>query len=291
MRARPLEPDPETALGYRPPSGRPSGPIDCLPVDETFLSNHLAPAFGDPQLIDGRWWPATLNRHLGDKPTYGFSTEYEATWRPEARRMLLVRLAALVERARQAETALAEQPQLVIKETNGSHAADLVASLLPGSRMLLLIRDGRDVVDSLLDAYAPDGFLARSEARTEPLDRAERLDWAARLWACNSDASLRALADYDPARSRILRYEDLLSDPQGELTGLFDWLGLTRSPERIARIVSNCSFEAIPADQRGPGKRARSARVGTWRDNLSVAESARLDQIFGPLLDRFGYAR
>ena len=49
----------------------------------------------------------------------------------------------------------------MIKEVDGSHAADVVMSLFPRSRMLFLVRDGRDVIDSLLDANSPVGWLTR----------------------------------------------------------------------------------------------------------------------------------
>ena len=111
---------------------------------------------------------------------------------------------------------LARDPEVVIKETNGSHAADLVMAMLPVSRLLHLVRDGRDVVDSLLDAYKPGAFMANNQKQsfgTEEL-RATRMLWAARLWACNVDMTMRAIAAHPPELCRTVRYEDLLADPR-----------------------------------------------------------------------------
>ncbi len=68
------------------------------------------------------------------------------------------------------------------------------------SRLLLLIRDGRDVVDSLLAAYKPDAFMANKlqYSFSTADERREGLLWAARLWACNTDMTLKAMEAHDP---------------------------------------------------------------------------------------------
>ena len=50
---------------------------------------------------------------------------------------------------------------VVVKEP-GSHAADTIMDLFPDSTLIFLLRDGRDVVDSWLDAYR-DGSWATDE--------------------------------------------------------------------------------------------------------------------------------
>ncbi len=105
--------------------------------------------------------PTSLNRLLRARSRATRSrSAYEDVWRPEVRRLTLIRLYAVIERAREAGLKLADDPPLmVIKEVNGSHGADLVMSLFPRSKMIFLVRDGRDVLDSLLDANT-DGRLA-----------------------------------------------------------------------------------------------------------------------------------
>jgi hypothetical protein len=289
--AHPLDPDPESALGFREPGPGASGPFDSVPVDETFISNHLSPALADPRIVAGRWVPGTLNNLLATKPAYVFSDEYADVWEPAARTMALTRLGGVLEKARAAGIPLTPDPAMVIKETNGSHAADIVMRVMPSSRLLLLIRDGRDVVDSLMAANQPGGFMASKLERAfeTPEERAEGLGWAARLWACNTDMTLKAIESHDPALARVVRYEDLLADTVGEMRGLNDWLGLERSDEWLARLAEAHSFSALPAGQTGPLTRNRAAKPGLWRENLSDEEQRTVNEICGPLLERFGY--
>jgi hypothetical protein len=194
--AYPLAPNPEATTIFDPPAEQVgwTRPFDVLPVDESFISNHLAPAFADPREVDGAYVPGTINNYLGKRPVYAYSDAYREVWAPEARRFALVRLFGFLSRARDEGVALTPDPLLVIKEVNGSHAADLIMGLMPGSRLLFLVRDGRDVVDSLLHAYQPGGFLARHQGRAfeTPEERAEGLRWAAILSKNNAFMSRRA---------------------------------------------------------------------------------------------------
>lgn len=288
--SHPLRPDPRTAVGFRAP-GRAARPFDVVPVDESFIPNHLAPALGDPREVEGKFVPGTLNNYLARKPAYMLSDEYAELWRPELRRLALVRLNGFLDRAAADGFRLDPGAHMVIKEGNGSHASDLVMSLLPRARMVFLVRDGRDVVDSLLHAYAPGGFLARNQGVevSTPVQRAETVRWAARMWACNVDVTHKALAEHPPGLSRIVRYEDLLADTRAELGPLLDWIGLKRDSDALDRAIENRSLTAVPSARRGPGQRVRTATPGLWRENLSSEEQDAVAEIVGPRLAALGY--
>jgi hypothetical protein len=260
-------------------------------VDESFISNHLSPAFGDPREVDGSYVPGTINNYLGDRPVYAYSKAYREVWAPEARRFALVRLYAFAERARAEGIPVTQDPALIIKEVNGSHAADLVMGLMPRSRLLFLVRDGRDVVDSLMHAYAPGGFLARHQgySYSTPEERLEGVAWASRLWSCNVDMTLRAIDAHTPGLSHTVRYEDLLADNAARIEELNAWIGLDRSREQLDSMLEATSFEAVPDKRRGSTERNRAARPGLWRENLSEDEQRICMEIMGPRLKRLGY--
>ena len=289
----PLFPDPEATTIFRPPaaSGSWPRPFDTIPVDESFISNHLSPAFADPREVDGSYVPGTINNYLGERPVYAYSRAYRAVWAPEARRSALVRLYGFLARARDEGIKTSDDPLLIVKEVNGSHAADLVMGLMPRSRLLFLVRDGRDVVDSLMHAYQPGGFLARHQGYSFETreERLEGVGWAARLWACNVDMTLRAIDAHPAELSHTVRYEDLLADNAARIEALNSWLGLERTAAERDRMLADTSFAAVPDRRRGATERNRAARPGLWRENLSEEEQRTCAEIMGSRLEKLGY--
>jgi hypothetical protein len=293
MLCHPLKVDPNSDVGFKWREGW-QGEAPALPVNEFLISSHIVPGNGVAQMENGVVLPKTLNRFSGAFASYAFSAAYEDVWRPEVRRLTLIRLYAVVERAREAGLKLAGDPPLmVIKEVNGSHGADVVMSLFPRSRMIFLVRDGRDVLDSLLDANKAGGWLTKrgggkgayeTEEERREFVRENCLNWAGRMTICT-----RAYEDHDPALRRRIRYEDLLADTDGALADLAGWLDLPGGPKRIQNIAKSHSFEAVPEKRKGPGKVRRSATPGGWREGLTPEEQEMAQEIMGSRLVELGY--
>ena len=278
-------------VGFAPPPAWRS-PLDAVPVDEFLVSRHIAPPSGEPVDVDGGLVPATLNNYVGDFPGYAFARAFADVWGPELRRLVLVRLAATLERAAAEGIRLSDAPLILIKEVNGSHASDVVMSLFPRSRMLFLVRDGRDVLDSRVHAHGEGGWLAEVEG-AQFRTPAERLAWvrsASREWVCNMDATRRAHDAHDPERRRVVGYEELLADPAGGLRSLFAWLGLARDSHRVEEIVADTAFSAIAAERRGESEPFRAATPGLWRRNLTADEQEVAEAVMGERLVELGYA-
>ena len=186
-----------TPTGIDPSRFRPRGG-DVMPINESYIAHHFGP-LRDPLPPPGSPSSPLLNDLRSADPAYFFSDEYEQSWRDPLRRLALERLAAQETRAAQ-EHGLSD-PLVLIKEPNGSHASDLIAKLLPGSRMIFLLRDGRDVIDSMMDADSEGGWRTRTEG-VEPLRTPEQRIGAVRrqahLWLLRTAATERACA---PART------------------------------------------------------------------------------------------
>jgi hypothetical protein len=293
MLCYPLEAKRDEPLGFSWPEGW-RDPVPAVAVDEFLISSHLAPHQGGVIDIFDTPFPATLNGLFQRRSSYAFSEEFADVWRPEARRFTLVRLHAVVERARRAGLDVPPgPPAVVIKEVNGSHAADLVMSLFPRSRMIFMLRDGRDILDSLLDANSPGGWLTRTGLGKggfdSPEERLEFVRDTCRNWAAKINVCARAYEAHDPSLRKMIRYEDLLADTQGLLGELTEWLGLPHDEPRIREIVDRHSFAEVPEKRRGPGKRRRAASPGQWKESLTPEERDLAQEIMGPNLAELGY--
>ncbi len=286
----PLALEPDDGLGFSlPERGRGGTVLDALPVNEFLLGQHLAPPTGDPmKLANGQYVPATVNSFWSSSPDYTLSKDFEDVWRPELRRFALIRLHAMVERAA-SRFPVREDPVVVIKDVGASQAADVTMSLLPRSRFLFLVRDGRDVIDSLVHAAQPGSWFSRV---AKPLisseeDRLEFVREKAIDWACWTDACRRAWARHPPELRRMVRYEALLADTVDELGSLCRWIGLERDrPALEAAICANAFGANEPT---GPNEFARAASPGLWRQNLSEEEQRVAEEVIGDRLADLGY--
>jgi hypothetical protein len=263
---------------------------NVVPIDETYLLHHLAPLRPIPGELADQPPPDAfvINGERRDDPGYFFSDPYEEAWRPELRRLALARLHAQSQRAAR-EHGLGD-PLVLIKEPNGSHAAELLMSLLPRSRMIFLLRDGRDVIDSLLDARAAEGWVgAPNMDLADPVERLEYVRRQSRLWLNSIDAVQSAYAAQPEELRWALRYEDLLARPLEVLRPLTEWLGAARDDAELRESIEANAFEAIPRRLRGRGTPRRAATPGLWRENMSPAEQDAMLEIIGSKLAELGY--
>jgi len=284
MLCAPLKPTQSKPLGFTW-SDSWTGRASAIPVDEFLISSHIVPTSGGTVDLMGSKRFGTLNGYMANRPSYAFSTEFEEFWRPEIRRTTLVRLYGVIERARDAGLNVpARLPLMVIKEVNGSHGADVVMSLFPRSKLIFLVRDGRDVLDSLTAAHSPEGFI-RAKRETD-------LEWVreqCERWAARVDVCSRAFENHDPELRRQIRYEDLLSDTTGVVGELYEWLGLATADRRVETVVERRSFDAVPDANKGPGKHHRSATPGGWQEGLSQQAKAVAQEVMGERLAKLGY--
>ena len=156
--------------------------------------------------------------------------------------------------------------------------------LFPDSPLIAVVRDGRDVVASLLS-------MDWTDARTgQPMAITRDATAAARLWVQSVEAG-RKLAG-DPGFTE-LRYEDLARDPKAEISRLFDRLG--EDEAALARALDH-----VRHFDQGAGEAESSAgrvaqpidtqAIGRWQRDLSAGQIRQIDTIAGPTLKALGYA-
>jgi hypothetical protein len=258
--------------------------------DEPAIGSHLGLFGADVMGTHPAGWEEAellLTNHRREDPDYFFSARHERAWRPELRRLLLARFDAHSIDARRRCGA----PVVLIKEPAGSQAAELLLSVLPQSRLLFLVRDGRDVLDSELDAVAGHGWLTAhfGGQGLEDDERRRFLAGQAHRWVARTTAVQRAYDRHDPARRMVVRYEDLLADTEGGVADILRWLGADVAADEVRAHVERLSFDALPAERKGAGRFARAATPGLWRANLSKDEQALLHDVMGDTLRAVGY--
>jgi hypothetical protein len=258
-----------------------------VPVDDPHLGHHL----GVWRPISLAWATAehppdltTLDRVKHDKDGYFFSDRYRGAWEPALRRLIVDRFDAQT-----SDTMRSPDPVVVVKEP-GSHVADLLMTMFPGSRLVFLLRDGRDVVDSWLAAYRKGSWALDEGAFPVTAEgRVALVRWQSAVWAFRTRVVLDAFEAHPADRRVLVRYEDLVADPARELARICPALGLDVTAETLADVAGAHAYAAVPQAEKGERKEIRSASPGCWRDNLSPAEHAVMHEVMGPMLERMGY--
>lgn len=154
--------------------------------------------------------------------------------------------------------------------------------LFPDSPLIGIVRDGRDVVASLLKADWTD-------ANGRPMAITQDAGAAAELWVRSIEAGARMHRDPNYLE---LRYERLVSEPEDEIGRLFDKLG--EDAQARARALDH----ARHFDRRAGAAETSADRVaqpidttsiGRWQRELTERQLAQVDAVAGRALRTLGY--
>jgi hypothetical protein len=270
-----------------------SGLERVIPIDDPHLGHHL----GVWRPIPLAWATAkdppklgTLADYKRQKRDYLFADRYRDTWVPQLRDLISARFEAQATE-QIAEFGGVESPIVVVKEP-GSHAADTIMELFPRSALIFLLRDGRDVVDSWLDAYR-DGSWATDEG-AYPVDdggRTPLIRWQSSVWLHRTEVVQETFARTDSDRRVLIRYEEMRADPVSALKQICGVLGIDASEAQLDRIAAQNEFSRVPDSRKGAGREIRRASPGGWASHMSREEIEAMHEILGNKLDELGYLR
>jgi hypothetical protein len=179
---------------------------------------------------------------------------------------------------------------LIIKEPDGAVGAPLLMEALPESRMILLVRDPRDVAASAFDATRKGGWMYEGTddtgRRIKLADR-EPDDFVrgrARAYMRQVGSANQAY-DLHQGPKALVRYEDLTADTLGVMRRLCSALKIPAEEEELVRAVERHSWENVPEQEKGRGKFYRKATPGGWREDLTATQIRIVEEIAAPLLE------
>ena len=175
-------------------------------------------------------------------------------------------------------------------EVTGSHILDkhpgyafhltTINRILPKSRVIHIIRDGRDVAVSMMSAKRRLGFGA------DEIKGATR-DWVRHLRAARTHGQALGADRYVE-----VRYEELMEQPQAKLREVFAFAGLPVEDATIARIAeeNNITRKQV-SDGDTTLNEFRGIPDAIWKSQLSLVERWTMEQMAGDLLAELGYSR
>ena len=155
---------------------------------------------------------------------------------------------------------------------------DLAWELYPAAREVVLVRDPRDVLVSVLASSRKRG------ERPPPADPARWVD---------EDFGPRIAAVLDSWQRRrdralLVRYEDLMTEPHATLAGVLEYAGLDAGSDAVSAMLAS-SDRAVPGMEEHRTTASASASIGRWRRDLDPALAERCERAVGDAIAAFGY--
>jgi len=180
--------------------------------------------------------------------------------------------------------AAAQGAPLFLHKFTGWPRARFVDRVLPESRFVHVVRDGRAVAASWLQTDWWRGHLGPEGWHFGPLPSDYEKEWegSGRSFVLLAGLAWKLLLDaFDVARQEIgderwleVRYEDVLDDPRARTAEVLEFLGLPWTDD------FDSSVGAFTFDR---------SRAGAWRSAVGEAAAAELDASLADHLTRHGY--
>lgn len=222
--------------------------------------------------------------HWG-REDYFFSYYHKHNWLPWLKKLILERTYSQVQTL---------EKNVIIKEPNGSGSAETIMQCFPGSKLIFLLRDGRDVVDSILDAHQPNSWNADNPiTKFEPVLSNEMRDKVIEQysseWVRITKIVWQAYNDHNPKLRLLVKYENLRENTFYELKKIYRFLEIDILDSELHAIIKSASFDSIPSSQKGSGKFYRSASPGGWEKNLNQHEKTLMLSVMSDTLVKMNY--
>jgi hypothetical protein len=159
---------------------------------------------------------------------------------------------------------------------------DLLAELYGEAREIILVRDFRDVASSVLAFNRKRGFQAFGREHVE--SDAEYI----RSVALKQALGVLQRWEERKGHAHLVRYEDLVTEPEATLESAFDFAGVDASPDAVRQTLERARKDAPSMDHHrtaaDPG-----ATIGRWRTDLSAELISACAEALDPVLEAFGY--
>ncbi|MCF8466327.1 MAG: sulfotransferase domain-containing protein [Sneathiella sp.] len=105
---------------------------------------------------------------------------------------------------------------------------------------------------------------------------------------------------FDPRHMHVMRYEDMLDEPEEAFGGMARFLGLNPPKDRLDRAIEFSSFDVVRRQEEEKGFKEQSdkndrffrvGKAGQWKDVLTDDQVDRIVKCHYPTMKHFGYLR
>lgn len=217
-----------------------------------------------------------------DRKDYFFSDVFSDSWKFYLRKLILNRIYSQFQDLTH---------KIIIKEPTGSIASDILAQCMPNSKIIVLLRDGRDVLDSIIDGLEKGGW--ESQDKHPELTGDKKLEFirqSSRFWTKLMKVLMDTFDSHNKKLRLKIRYEDLRKNTLEELQKIYQFLEIDVKQNVLEELVQKYIFENLPETEKGKGKFKRSATPGKWKESFNEEEKQVIEHMMGEMLRKLDYS-
>ncbi len=178
----------------------------------------------------------------------------------------------------------------------------LLAGARGADRAIVIVRDPRDVAPSIANhnRVSLDAAIELMNNRQAVYcAKAGRLDQQLRHQVPGWSGHIASWLDQDDIPVHLIRYEDMQADTFATFRNALEFACRPASDEDIRRAVSYADFTELRRQEeekgfsetprRPGGQFFRRGEAGSWRDELTAEQVARIEAAHAPMMRRLGY--
>ena len=245
-------------------------------IDEFSIALHIGAIIDTKQGQSSRY----IDFRQKDNHFYVFAKQYKEIWQYYLRKLILNRIFSQFPDALEKIT--------IIKEPDVTGVADIISKCLPNCKIILLLRDGRDVIDSAMAARGEQGFMAKGGLKQIQLeDRLNFIKKRSEIWVAMIQNMQRAYEIHSKVYK--IKYEDIRKNPMEYTRKLYEFIGIKISDDELGQVIKKYTFENIPKEMKGEGKFYRSASPGKWREHFTDKEKEIMNSVMNDTLNQLEY--
>ena len=234
--------------------------------DEPYVVNHFAMV---------RAWESRRS-HLDF-----FSKAHKNIWAPLFKKLILNRTYSHTQTYKK---------NVIIKDPNvGGKGIEIILECLPKSKLIFLLRDGRDIVDSQIDAFKKGSWNEDGGEWLKNTTRERRIELLSKGWTKSIKSVFESFQKHNSKLKILVKYEDLLTNTLDELQKIYDFIGIKTSENELKEKIKKYEFKNIPNSMKGSGKFYRVATPGKWKENFNQEEQKLMNSIMGEILKKMNY--
>ena len=157
---------------------------------------------------------------------------------------------------------------------------DLLSEMYPGAREVILVRDFRDMLCSVIAFNRKRGYQAFGRA-----DVGSDAEYVETTVANSARRLLRRRRERG-GEAHLVRYEDLIQEPEETVAGMMRFLGLDAGEEAVAAVLGRAAKGSLE-EHRTTSKASES--IERWKRDLSPELARVCAEVLDPMLTEFGY--